>query len=159
MTQFGNEDLQNPMTNNPFQITAEELQAASRVKLALFDCKFPKTAIRLANQPPCCVYQRVISQQIGSSRLNMSNVNPVETVWGQQMGSTKFISQAGWLNMLVWVSFQHHATDALQQSPIFQKHERFYAVAKWTSTDTNSWSIINVRQYIPSSQYESQSCV
>lgn len=67
VTHFVNEDLQNAMRNNPFWITAEELQAVSRVRLVLYDYKLPKTAISLANRPACFVYQRVISQQIGSS--------------------------------------------------------------------------------------------
>lgn len=66
-------DLQNPMTDNPFWITAEELQAASRVRLDLYGHMFPKTSINLANWPACCVYWCVISQQIAGSRYNMTN--------------------------------------------------------------------------------------
>lgn len=83
VTQFGNEDLQNPMADHSFWITAAEPQAASMVRLILYDCKFPKTAIRPKNRPagllcvPACDFPADLK--------NMSNVKRGETVWGQQI--------------------------------------------------------------------------
>lgn len=134
MTQFGNEDLQNPMTNNPFRITAE-LHPGSG--LSCMTTSFPRQLSDLqTSQPAACTSVWFPNRSEAADRLCQ--------MWTlvRQYGDSRWDLQSSFHRLVDEICLHGYHSNimllTLHNSPPNSKNIRLYAGARWASTNTNS---------------------